>query len=118
MKQDADFFEGKEAALLYIAKKLKEALALEQVLTAAPGWTTASSRTAIGEASSSSPSASARSFTCCPNQRTAPGPCWSSAATAPIQSCGRKSRNRNRELQRRDREGADLKDRPQTLYLS
>lgn len=35
MKQDPDFFEGKEPSLLYIAKKLKEALALEQVLTEA-----------------------------------------------------------------------------------
>ena len=33
MKQDADFFEGKEPSLIYIAKKLKEALALEEVLT-------------------------------------------------------------------------------------
>jgi hypothetical protein len=35
MKQDADFFEGKEPCLIYIAKKLKDALALEQVLTKA-----------------------------------------------------------------------------------
>ena len=35
MKRDADFFEGKEPGLLYIAKKLKDALALEQVLTGA-----------------------------------------------------------------------------------
>jgi hypothetical protein len=35
MKQDADFFEDKEAILIYIAKKLKEALALEEVLTRA-----------------------------------------------------------------------------------
>jgi hypothetical protein len=35
MKQDADFFEGKEPNLIYIAKKLKEALALEEVLTKA-----------------------------------------------------------------------------------
>ena len=35
MKQDPDFFEGKEPSLIYIAKKLKEALALEEVLTAA-----------------------------------------------------------------------------------
>ncbi len=35
MKQDADFFDGKEPALLYIAKRLKEALALEQLLTQA-----------------------------------------------------------------------------------
>lgn len=33
MKQDPDFFEGKEPRLIYIAKKLKEALALEEVLT-------------------------------------------------------------------------------------
>ena len=33
MKQDPDFFEGKEPSLIYIAKRLKEALALEQVLT-------------------------------------------------------------------------------------
>jgi len=32
MKQDPDFFEGKEPSLIYIAKKLKEALALEDVL--------------------------------------------------------------------------------------
>ena len=35
MKQDASFFEGKEAVLVYIAKKLKDALRLESVLTAA-----------------------------------------------------------------------------------
>ena len=33
MKQEADFFEGKEPILIYIAKRLKDALALEQVLT-------------------------------------------------------------------------------------
>jgi hypothetical protein len=33
MKRDADFFEESEPSLLYIAKKLKDALALEQVLT-------------------------------------------------------------------------------------
>ena len=35
MKREADFFEGKEPVLIYIAKKLKEALALEKVLTEA-----------------------------------------------------------------------------------
>jgi len=35
MKQEASFFEGKEAVLVYIAKKLKDALRLESVLTAA-----------------------------------------------------------------------------------
>lgn len=35
MKQDAAFFEGKEATLVYIAKKLKDALRLEDVLTTA-----------------------------------------------------------------------------------
>jgi hypothetical protein len=35
MKRDADFFEGKEPSLIYIAKKLKDALALEQILTLA-----------------------------------------------------------------------------------
>ena len=35
MKQEADFFEGKEPVLLYIAKKLKDALDLEQILTTA-----------------------------------------------------------------------------------
>jgi hypothetical protein len=35
MKQDASFFEGKEAVLVYIAKKLKDALRLEELLTAA-----------------------------------------------------------------------------------
>jgi hypothetical protein len=35
MKQDASFFEGKEPALVYIAKKLKDALRLEGVFTAA-----------------------------------------------------------------------------------
>ena len=35
MKQDATFFEGKEAILVYIAKKLKDALRLEGILTAA-----------------------------------------------------------------------------------
>ena len=33
MKQDSEFFEGKEPSLIYVAKKLKEALALEEVLT-------------------------------------------------------------------------------------
>jgi len=35
MKQEPDFFDGKEPSLIYIAKKLKEALALEDVLTEA-----------------------------------------------------------------------------------
>jgi hypothetical protein len=35
MKRDADFFEDKDSALIYIAKRLKDALKLEQVLTAA-----------------------------------------------------------------------------------
>lgn len=35
MKQDATFFEGQEPALVYIAKKLKDALRLETVLTEA-----------------------------------------------------------------------------------
>jgi hypothetical protein len=32
MKQDASYFEGKEPALIYIAKRLKDALRLESVL--------------------------------------------------------------------------------------
>jgi hypothetical protein len=35
MKQDASFFDGKEAILIYIAKKLKDALRLEDLLTTA-----------------------------------------------------------------------------------
>src|SRR5207248_3039984 len=35
MKRDADFFEGAEPSLIYIAKKLHDALALEAILTAA-----------------------------------------------------------------------------------
>ena len=35
MKRDPDFFEGVEPLLIYIAKRLREALALEQVLTKA-----------------------------------------------------------------------------------
>ena len=35
MKRDAEFFEGREATLVYIAKRLSNALALESVLTAA-----------------------------------------------------------------------------------
>ncbi len=35
MKQEPAFFDGKEPSLIYIAKKLKEALALEVVLTEA-----------------------------------------------------------------------------------
>lgn len=35
MKQEAGFFEGKEAVLVYIAKRLKDALRLEDVLTQA-----------------------------------------------------------------------------------
>lgn len=35
MRQEAPFFEGKDAVLIYIAKKLKEALRLEETLTAA-----------------------------------------------------------------------------------
>lgn len=35
MKQDASFFEGKEPVLVHIAKKLKDALRLEAVLTEA-----------------------------------------------------------------------------------
>ncbi len=34
MKQEAAFFEGKEATLVYIAKKLKDALRLEEILAA------------------------------------------------------------------------------------
>lgn len=35
MKQDASFFEGHEAVLIYIAKKLKDALRLESIFTSA-----------------------------------------------------------------------------------
>jgi hypothetical protein len=35
MRQDADFFGEQHLALIYVAKKLKEALRLEEVLTAA-----------------------------------------------------------------------------------
>jgi hypothetical protein len=35
MKQEAEFFDGKETRLVYIAKRLREALALEELLTAA-----------------------------------------------------------------------------------
>jgi hypothetical protein len=35
MKQDAAFFNGHEASLIYIAKKLKDALRLESVFTSA-----------------------------------------------------------------------------------
>ena len=35
MKRDADFFEGKEPILIYIAKRLKDALKLENILTGA-----------------------------------------------------------------------------------
>lgn len=35
MKQDASFFENREAVLVYIAKRLRDALRLESVLTAA-----------------------------------------------------------------------------------
>jgi hypothetical protein len=35
MKQDATFFEGKEAVLVYIAKRLADALRLESVLNTA-----------------------------------------------------------------------------------
>jgi hypothetical protein len=35
VKQDAPFFEGKEAILIYIAKRLKDALRLESILTEA-----------------------------------------------------------------------------------
>lgn len=33
MKQDAAFFDGKDPALIYIAKRLKDALKLEAILT-------------------------------------------------------------------------------------
>ena len=33
MKQDAPFFEGRNPALIYIAKRLKDALRLEGILT-------------------------------------------------------------------------------------
>lgn len=33
MKQDATFFDGKEAVLVYIAKRLRDALRLESLLT-------------------------------------------------------------------------------------
>jgi hypothetical protein len=35
MKQEAAFFEGKEAVLVYIAKRLREALKLESIFTTA-----------------------------------------------------------------------------------
>lgn len=35
MKQDASYFEGKEPVLVYIAKRLKDALRLESILTEA-----------------------------------------------------------------------------------
>jgi hypothetical protein len=35
MKQDASYFEGREAVLVYIARKLKDALRLEGILTTA-----------------------------------------------------------------------------------
>jgi hypothetical protein len=35
MKRDASFFEGHEAVLIYIAKRLKDALRLESLLTGA-----------------------------------------------------------------------------------
>lgn len=35
MKQDASYFEGREAVLIYIAKRLKDALRLESLLTEA-----------------------------------------------------------------------------------
>lgn len=35
MKRDATFFEGKDPALIYIARKLREALRLESVFTEA-----------------------------------------------------------------------------------
>jgi hypothetical protein len=35
MRQTADFFEGKDPVLVYIAKKLKEALRLEDTFTSA-----------------------------------------------------------------------------------
>jgi hypothetical protein len=35
MKQEAAFFEGKEPALIYVAKKLKDALRLESIFDAA-----------------------------------------------------------------------------------
>ena len=35
MKQDAAFFEGKEPVLLYIAKRLRDAIRLESLLTEA-----------------------------------------------------------------------------------
>jgi hypothetical protein len=34
MRQEAPFFEGKDPVLIYIAKKLKDALRLEEALTA------------------------------------------------------------------------------------
>jgi hypothetical protein len=34
MKQDAQFFEGQEPVLIYVAKKLRDALRLESVLAA------------------------------------------------------------------------------------
>ncbi len=35
MKQDASFFEGHDPVLIYIAKKLRDAIRLEEVFTAA-----------------------------------------------------------------------------------
>ena len=35
VKQDASYFEGKEPVLIYIGKKLKDSLRLEEIFTAA-----------------------------------------------------------------------------------
>jgi hypothetical protein len=35
MKRDADFFEGHDPELIYVAKRLKDALRLESILTGA-----------------------------------------------------------------------------------
>jgi hypothetical protein len=35
MRQEADFFEGKNPVLIYIAKRLKDALRLEEIFTTA-----------------------------------------------------------------------------------
>ena len=35
MKQDSTYFEGKEPVLIYIGKKLKDSLRLEEIFTAA-----------------------------------------------------------------------------------
>jgi hypothetical protein len=85
MKQDAAFFEDKESVLIYIAKKLKEALRLETALTEAGidyGVEADEYRGGVVFRSARV----ARSSTCCPRPSRRPTPPCNGTSSRPTWS--------------------------------